>query len=207
MSALFALILVLSVLSSVSSAEDLGTVGATYSVIERDSLKEIEERAAQVDWNKVLGDRKREMVRNFRPKGLAHLPKAEENRVFSVDMTYILLFDIPDGKGGILYPRGYAFNPLEYVFSPGILVFIDGTDPGQVEWFRSSGYYGDVRVKLLLTDGSYYELMEELKMPVFYAPEIMVSRLRLKAVPSVVTQKGKSMEVKEVALEGEKDAS
>jgi conjugal transfer pilus assembly protein TraW len=208
MRALFTLMLILSVLSGVSAAENLGTVGATYPIVERDSLEEIEEKAAEVDWNKVLGeDRKEEMVRNFRPKDLKSLTKAEEDRVFSVDMTYTLPFDIPEGKGGILYPRGYSFNPLEYVFSTAVLVFIDGADPEQVEWFRASEYYGDVRVKLLLTGGSYFGLIEELGMPIFYASDVVVSRLRLKAVPSVVMQKGKSMEVREVALEGEKDAS
>jgi len=26
-------------------------------------------------------------------------------------MTYTTEIDVPDGKGGVLYPKGYTFNP------------------------------------------------------------------------------------------------
>jgi len=52
-----ALIALLLGVSSVQ-AKVLGTFGMTYRISERDALTEIEERARQVDWHKVLDKRK-----------------------------------------------------------------------------------------------------------------------------------------------------
>ena len=51
---------VLALLSGTVSVEAkvLGTYGATYPIAERDALEEIQERARQVDWQKVLDRRK-----------------------------------------------------------------------------------------------------------------------------------------------------
>jgi conjugal transfer pilus assembly protein TraW len=141
-----------------------------------------------------------EKIKNYRPEGMEALPAAVKDRVFSVDMTYTLDFDIPDGKGGIIYPRGYRFNPLDYIFLPNILVVIDGADARQVKWFQLSSYAKDTRVMLLLSGGSYKAVMEKLKRPVFYADGKMTAKFQLKALPVVIVQKGDVMEVREYAL-------
>ncbi len=43
-------------------------------------------------------------------------------------MTFTLGNDIPDGKGGVLYPKGYAFNPSNYLSLTSLLVVIDSDD-------------------------------------------------------------------------------
>ncbi|MFZ0450126.1 MAG: hypothetical protein WAL98_12865, partial [Desulfatiglandaceae bacterium] len=63
-----------------------------------------------------------------------------------------------------------------------------------------SDYAGGFDSMLLLTGGSYYDLGKKLKRPVFYATTDMVKRFQLGAVPSIVHQKGRYMEVREVAL-------
>ena len=195
------LFLLILFLAAAVHGKDLGTIGATYSIAEKDALREIEERAKEVDWEKAF-DRKRmkDRIRGYRPEGMETLLAAREDRVFPVDMTWTLDFDIPDGKGGILYPKGFSFNPLAYVFLPNVLVVIDGNDTRQVEWFRTSPYAKDPRVMLLLTGGSYGSLMEKLKRPVFYANGKIIKRFQLKAIPAVIVQKGTVMEVREYAL-------
>jgi conjugal transfer pilus assembly protein TraW len=196
-------LLLVFLLAATVHGKDLGTIGATYPTAEKDALVEIEERAKKVDWEKALDMKKmKESIRDYRPEGMEQLPTAREDRIFPVDMTWTLDFDIPDGRGGILYPRGFSFNPLAYVFLPSVLVVIDGEDARQVEWFKTSPYAKDQRVMLLLTGGSYGAVMEKLKMPVFYANGKIVRRFQLKAVPAVVVQKGTLMEVREYALEG-----
>ena len=181
--------------------------GTTYPIKERDSLEEIEERASQVNWDEIFSPaRKGELIKNFKPKDLVPLPRVEEARVFSVDMTYTLEFDIPDGQGGILYPKGFTFNPLDYLNYKKTLVFINGADREQVDWFKKSEYYKNLNVKLLITDGFYYYLREEMGIPVFYSRELIVNRLQLKAVPSVVRQTGQYMEVTEIDVDQEKDS-
>ena len=188
-------------LSSPAFSGDLGTIGAVYPIAEPDALAEMKAKAARVDWKKYL-DREKltRRIREFRPKDLVRLPAAGHDRTFLVDMSFTLDMDIPDGKGGILYPRGFTFNPLDFVSFNRTLVIIDGSDKRQVEWFRRSAWQGDVKAMLLLTGGSWYGVEEKLKRPVFYAEKILVTRLGLRAVPSVAVQKGRFMEVREYEI-------
>jgi conjugal transfer pilus assembly protein TraW len=123
---------------------------------------------------------------------------ARKDRTFLVNMTYILERDIKDEKGKIVYPAGYAFNPLDYVAYPRTLVILNGKRPEQIRWFEKSSYAKDAQSTLLLTDGSYGELSMSLKRPLFYASTKLIEAFRIQAVPSVVRQLGACMEVTEV---------
>ncbi len=187
----------LLLLSLPAFAKDLGTVGKTYPIAERDALSELEDRARRIDTKKMLTKVRPE---KYRPENLKHLPRASKTRSYLVDMSYTVQEDIPDGKGGILYPRGYTFNPLSYMPFRKTLVVIDGNDRLQVEWFAGSRYKSDPAVMLLLTDGASGDVQRRVRRPVFYATEPIVNRFRLSAVPSVVRAKGTNMEVEEIAV-------
>lgn len=190
--------IVLLVGVSSAQAKEIGDFGMTYRIVERDALVEIGERAKRVDWHKVLDKRK---VENFQgPPDRVRLPRAKRDRNFQVDMTYTTEIDVPDGKGGILYPKGYTFNPLDYVTYPKTLVVIDGADPEQVKWFATSEYDKRLDVALLLSEGRFGAVSKRISRPLFYADRKIIERLKLKAVPSVVRQKGRVMEVTEVKL-------
>ena len=183
-------------------AKVIGTYGTTYRISERDAMSEIEERARQVDWSKVLDKRK---VENYQgPPDKVSLPRAKRNRSFPVDMTYTTEIDVPDGKGGILYPKGYTFNPLDYVNYPKTLVIINGTDPDQVKWFAASEYDKRLDVTLLNSEGNFGTVSKRISRPLFYADRMIIERFKLKSVPSVIKQKGRLMEVTEVVLPGGK---
>jgi len=163
------------------------------------ALAEIQEAAARVDWDKAIDRQKKlEMIKNFRPGDLHPLPVAEVDRSFLVDMTYTLDSDIPDGKGCVLYPRGFSFNPLDYVSLTSVLVVIDAGDRRQVDWFKVSPYAEDYRTRLILSGGDYYDLSEELDRPVFYLKDTVARRLQLSAVPSVIRQQDNMLLVREV---------
>ncbi|MDD2732628.1 MAG: hypothetical protein PHF56_01705 [Desulfuromonadaceae bacterium] len=179
-------------------AKVLGTFGVTYLIAEKDALAEIEARARQVDWNKVLDKKK---IENYQgPPDRVSLTRAKRNRSFPVDMTYTTEIDVPDGKGGVLYPKGYTFNPFDYVTYPKTLVVIDGSDQEQVKWFAASEYDKRLDVTLLLTEGNFGTVSKRISRPLFYADRKIVERLKLKAVPSIIRQKGRLMEVTEVLL-------
>lgn len=191
------LITLLLITASVQ-ARVLGTYGRTYQISEKDALAEIEARARQVDWNKVLDTKK---VENYQgPPDRMSLPRAKRNRSFLVDMTYTTEIDVPDGKGGIIYPKGYTFNPLDYVIYPKTLVVINGSDPEQVKWLSGSEYNKRLDVTLLLTEGSFKAVAKKVSRPVFYADRKIIERLKLKALPTIIRQKGRLMEVSEVAM-------
>jgi len=192
-----------------SGVVNLGKFGAVYPIEERDALEELAEAASKVDWAKIFDPQKfAERVKNFRPPNLKKVPRAARERVRLVDLTWTLPFDIPKVNEhgeivGVLYPQGYTFSPLDYVTYPGILVILDGEDHLQLAWFERSSYFDDPKVRLLITQGSWYELSEKYKRPVFYAASILLDRLKIERVPSVVRQKGRYMEVREVDVEKE----
>ena len=189
-----------------ASVHNLGVLGRTYSIVERDALEEIQERAKAVNWEKAFNRKDaKKKIKNYKPRNLSKLPRALENKAFLVDMTYTLDIDIPDGKGNILYPKGYTFNPLEYVQVPNTIVVIDGTDKEQVEWFSKSNYANDYNTTFMISDGSYYDLMKKFKRPVYFADDRIIDRLKLKAVPSIIRQKDKYMEVCEVGIKKKSD--
>jgi len=193
---LVAVLLLLSV--QVGQTRVLGTFGKTYRIVERDALEEIMERAGQVDWQSKLDKLKPE---NYRPGWLARLPRAGEDRTFLVDMTYTLGFDIPDGKGGILYPKGYRFNPLDYLPFNQTLVVVDGDDPLQLDWLQASELLSGPDTVLLLCGGSYVDLSKSLGRPVYYLNRQIVDRFHLRSVPSVIRRRDKLMEVREINVE------
>ena len=185
--------------SPAAAARDLGVVGNTYPVAEPDALQEIREKAKSMDLKRSRA--KLEIkAKDFRPENLPVLKTATANRSFTVDLTWSLGFDITDGKGRIVYPKGYTFNPLDYVRYARTIVVINGGDKRQVGWFENSGYSRDINTLLLITDGSYYRLGQKLRRQVFYANSAIVERFGLKAAPSVIQQKGSMLEVKEIAV-------
>jgi len=187
-------------ITSAAYAKELGTVGATYAIAERDALAEIEQKAKGIDWRQVIT---RKAIEEYDgPQDRVRLPRAARERSFPVDMTYTLQMDVPDGKGGVLYPKGYTFNPLDYITFARTLVVINGSDPEQVKWFAASEYRGRIDVMLLLTEGPYRSLGKKLDSPMFYADSLLIERLRLAAVPSTVRQEGKVMVVHEYGIPG-----
>ena len=178
-------------------AKVVGTFGRVYPIAEPDALAEIEERARSINWQSILAKEKPE---DFRPSNLVALPRASHDRSFLVDMTYTLEFDVPDGHGGILYPRGYRFNPLDYVPFSQTLVILDGDDPDQLAWLQNSSFLKDSTSMILLTRGAFSTVGEHLGRAVFYADRRILERFNLTAVPSVVTRRGRLMEVKEIEI-------
>ncbi len=191
------------VLAGSGYAKDLGTAGATYPIAEKDAITEMQERAKQVDWEKAIKkDKMEKAIKNFKPGGIKQLPRAADSRVFHVDMTYTLEVDIKDKDWNVLYPKGFVFNPLDYIHNPGtIFVVINGADQSQVNWFKKSRYMSDPNVTLMITDGPYYELSKRLKRPVFYAIDGVVERFELQYLPSIIQQKGRFMEVNEIDVD------
>jgi conjugal transfer pilus assembly protein TraW len=184
--------------------KNLGVVGKTYPVVEPDVLAELKEEAARE--NRFGDNAFLERMKTYQPEDIHNLPQATMDRTFLVDMTYTLERDLLDGDGKVIYPRGFTFNPLDYVsFSGGILV-IDGNDSAQIKWFKETPYADNHQVRLLLSDGYAYELINQFKRSVFYLTDEIADRLHLSAVPALIIQKGDRLQVREFLVpEGEHD--
>lgn len=178
-------------------AKDLAVTGRTYGIAERDALDELEGHVKAVDWQKHLKSIK---PANFRPANLTSLPRATKAQTFLVDMSYTLENDIVNDKGELIYPKGYRFNPLDYIQYKRTLVIINGEDSDQIRWFQSSELRKHLEVSLFITQGTSSELAKKMKRPVFYATNPLIGRFQLKAVPSIIKANGRNMEINEVVV-------
>ena len=175
--------------------EQLEPVGPTSAVIESDLVDELRQRAVSVDVEQL-----RHAQAGYQPANLHALPRATKDATTMVDLTHTLEQDVQDANGQVLYPAGFTFNPLRYVFLSGALVVIDGSDPEQVAWFQGSPYVKNHRALLLLSGGLAAPLRDELARPVAYLTEDIAQRLQLRAVPSIVVERDNQLVIREVSL-------
>lgn len=176
---------------------ELEPVGAVYPVVEPDVRIEMKRNAAE----KLEKQRQEFQAKPYQPSDLQSLRKAGQDRSFAVDMTYTLDRDLKTQDGNIVYPKGYTFNPLDYTGLSIGLVVIDGSDPTQVEWFKESPYSSNHKVKLLLSGGYASSLSSELNRSVFYLDREVAERFQLTAVPCVVVQRDKHIQVTEYLVQ------
>ncbi len=174
-------------------AKDLGVVGNTYPIIEPDIILEMKQKMANQE--RLNSAMLRNRLRDYKPADLHELPKATKDKQKIVDMTYTLPADLLDADGKIIYPKGFTFNPLDYVTFRRGLVILNGGDQEQLHWFETSPYYESHQAMLLITDGSAYDLISQLQRPVFYLTSDIATRLQLAAVPSVVIQEQDKMQI------------
>ncbi|EKD37930.1 MAG: hypothetical protein ACD_75C00934G0001 [uncultured bacterium] len=190
--AIFSLLISASAWATVS--RHLGIVGRTFPIVEPDLLAELRESSSQFEQSR---EELLAQIKNYQPANLHPLPRATADRTFLVDMRYILDRDLTDAHGNIIYPKGYSFNPLEYIVLAGGLIVIDGSDPSQVSWFMRSPYSQNQQTKLLLVGGQAADLIEKVQRPAFYLTSDMAERLRLAAAPALIMRKGDKMQVQE----------
>ncbi len=182
---------------------------ATYPIREPDLLTEIQERAKYVNYS-AIRKRFEELYKHYKPKEIVQLPPAKKSYSYLVDMTYELPFDVPkvDRNGrivGILYPKGFKFNPLKYIpVDPPVLVIFDGDRKEEVGWVKKHFKDFPVYHKLIITDGNWQKLTKLFKEQVYFLTPEIQERLKLKETISVVRREGDYMRVDVIAVQGEK---
>ncbi|WP_273766976.1 hypothetical protein [Aeromonas hydrophila] len=186
---------ILSILSAslitFSLQVDAGVIGQTYDIDEPDALTEIEQKVASVDWNKALN----KPTEQWGALQGHSLPYATETRSRSVVPFYTTEFEITDQTGKVTYPKGFTFNPLEFVTLPQRIVIID---PRQESWLADHVKASD---QIIFTQGNVLKAKERLQVPIFILDEKTRSRLDIKVVPTIVEQKGKMLVLHEFAYQ------
>ncbi|WP_298673213.1 conjugal transfer protein TraW [uncultured Sphingomonas sp.] len=176
---------------------DTSTIGRTWPIAEPDAMAEIEARAARQPAN---------IASRFGPRSKwsalrgATLGVTQQQRVRSVVPFYTLEQEIrlPDGK--ILYPKGFAFNPLTYVSLPQRLFIVHPRDLG---WATRAASASDW---IILTGGGdpaddALSLSEKSGRALFILEERMKERLGLTVAPVIVRQVGQRLELTEIPPE------
>jgi len=180
-----------------SVAEDI-VVGKTYQVVEKDSIRELEEKAVSVNWAAVTSPA-RNKLSAYRPADYYPLPHTTEYKKYTVSLVHTVEFDVKDANGDVIYPKGYQFNPLDYVTLPYEMLFIDGDERNHREWAKQYIKEHDV-IQLFVVNGSVFDLIKELDRKVFYAGHRITDRLKIKSVPSVAYQEGNTLNVENIFL-------
>ena len=181
------------------AATILPSLGKTFEIAEPNALEEIQRRVAErgAAITTQLKENARESFKTYQPSNMAQLPPAPQDRIRDVDLTWVLPYDILNKDGDILYPEGFTVNPTDFVYWRKRMIVIDGTDPAQVRWLIKSGMHLDPLSMILLSDGSYIDMMKELGTKVFYLDTTIKDRFQLQYVPSVVVQNQKNFRVAE----------
>lgn len=168
-------------------------IGKTYSVVESDMLADIEKAASETNWKEVM-DKDQDKWGAF--VGVP-LPVATTDNVRRFIPWYSSEFDIRDPRNGkILYPKGFTFNPLEYVSMPFRVLIVS---PDQDDWLIANVKPTD---QIIYTHGNVLKKTTDLNLQrsVYILNHEIVSQFKLKFTPSIVEQHNKAYQITEVEL-------
>lgn len=173
--------------------------GGTYKIAEPDVLSEVQSRQ-----NRAVKEIERQSKREIDEiKKLKGEPLARAQKTFSyyVDPTYTLLEDIPrvdrnGNKIGVLYPKGYRFNPLDYIrIAPPPIIAFNACDKKEVELVkRLSSGRPDV---MYASSGCEVEdFPKNIDRKLYLVTDEMKDRFDLKYTVSVVSVDMKAKRIK-----------
>ena len=187
-----------------SFAVVVGKFGSTYQIKERDAYEEILEKARTVNKNYLVSLLKKSLMDKFEVSKVK-VKKAEETTTRRHVLNYTLPFDIKDHNGRIIYPKGYSFNPLDYVKIPFVVVFFDGTSGKELEWLKKSGFLKRPDTMLVAVKGNIYDLNLQLKKTVYAGSKDMLGIFGVEKTPSYVYQESNYFIITEVGVYGQKN--
>mgnify|MGYP001579505787 CR=1 FL=1 len=193
------LLAALTAFSNVVAARDIGTIGPTYQILERDLVDLIKDRLNQKKSTGELDALNQQMKSRgkqyaARPQGIT-LPPAAEYKAIALNPLYTLDKDIADANGKILYFKGTQVNPLKLKPLTKSLCFFDGDDEKQVQWILQF-CAKEKKNKLIMINGDYLALSKKTQLRLYFDQRgFLVNRFGITAVPSVVRQSGEVLYV------------
>jgi conjugal transfer pilus assembly protein TraW len=104
---------------------------------------------------------------------------------------------ITDGRGNVVVAAGTVINPLAIKPLTKKVYFIDAKDARQLQWVKKGIAAND---KVILLGGSIFKASEVLQRHVYMDINGLYGRMKIRSLPSVVSQEGVKLKVEEVAL-------
>lgn len=191
-------------LVSAVRAADHGQMGETFPIIETDLLTAIETKLKNLEASGGIEALQRQMQSQAvasvrRPKPVEGLSPATARREWLFDPSIALEDDIHDTKGNLIATRGSRVNPLDMVSLSQDLVFVDGTNPAQIDWAVRS--FGAAKAKIVFVSGSPFDAMKPYQRRFYFDQGGgLVARFGIRHTPAVVTGAGRALKVSEVPL-------
>jgi conjugal transfer pilus assembly protein TraW len=190
--------------SHCAHARDLGVIGPVYAIAEPSLLEVIQAKLRQMQANGDLSRLQRESQARIRreveqPVPVAGITKTTRARSFHFDPSIEVPYPILDAEGRVIVAPGTRVNPLDTVSLSRPLLFIDARDSTQLDQAQRLLGERKGQLKLILTGGSYLDLMRRWKLAVFYDQQGQLStQLGIRHVPALVTQDGKRLRIDEL---------
>lgn len=191
-------------LSFVARAQDLGVIGPVYPIAEPSLLEVILSKLREAEATGVLARIQRKTQANVKrgieqPAPVERITKTIKARSFYYDPSIVVPYAITDAEGKVIVTPGTRVNPLDTVSLSKALLFIDARDSAQVGRARKIIDERGGKVKVILTGGSYLDLMRRWKRPVFYDQQgALTEKLGIRHVPALVSQEGKKLKIEEI---------
>jgi len=196
--------LILFLLFSVSvelQAKDFGVVGHTFDIVEEDlfeviqsRLKVLEENGSLLAHQQHIQEKTIEKIK--KPPAVPGLTKTTTHRIFDVDPSIHVPYDLSDHTGQVFVKAGTRINPLDYFSLKKPLAFIDGDDEQQVQWALKD------QAKIILVKGSPLALSDRYGTPFYFDQGgRLIEKFGIEQVPAHIFQAGKVLKVEEILLE------
>ncbi|MHB0926997.1 MAG: type-F conjugative transfer system protein TraW [Gallionellaceae bacterium] len=187
-----------------ANAEDLGVIGKTYDIAERDLIEVIKDKLRNMEKTGELAKRQTEYKNRVmsgieHPRPIPGIQATETANTHYYDPSIVTDKDIADATGKILYPRGMRVNPLDYIGWNKYLLFVDARDQKQLDMSKRIMATSDKPVKLVLVAGEPLNLMRKWKKQVYYDQGgILARRFAITQVPAIVRQEGRRLRIDEL---------
>ena len=191
-------------LTQTAHAQHLGVIGPIYPIAEPSLLALIQSKLRELTAYGGLERLQRESQARIRrqieePAPVAGIARTATPRTFHFDPSIEVPYPISDAEGRLIGAPGTRVNPLDVVSLSCPLFFFDARDAEQVERARREIAEHRGQVKLILTGGSYLDLMSRWKQTVYYDQQgLLTTRLGIRQVPARVTQDGKRLRIDEL---------
>jgi conjugal transfer pilus assembly protein TraW len=199
-----ALVAAAILLSFAARAQDLGVIGPVYPIAEPSLLEVILSKLREAEATGVLSRLQRDTQTNVKrgieqPAPVTRITKTIKARSFYYDPSIVVPYPIADADGKVIVAPGTKVNPLDTVSLSTTLLFIDARDAAQVGRARNIIDERGGKVKVILTGGSYLDLMRRWKRPVFFDQQgQLTDKLGIRHVPALVSQEGKRLRIDEI---------
>jgi len=200
-------LLIVSTLLPAAQAASLGVIGPTYPIGEESALEMIMSRLRAKERSGELQRYQQEGVRRSLAS-VKHMPpvagigtaRVKAERLIDPTVHYAQAIRIDDGQ--IVVPAGTSINPLDIIRLSKRLVFFDGRDPAQAAAVRRMLGREPRAVKPILVAGSWLDLTKAWKTQVYFDQRgTLAQRFGIHAVPTVISQQGRSLLLQEVPAE------
>jgi len=176
-------------------AHSLGVHGQLFPIEEVDMRQLLAESLSRVDTEKIEKELTTSAETFFERMPPSTLTPAERTASRwidpSVEVTSEVRVPVKDPSTGEwawqpLHPAGTRVNPLEHVQPKDRMLFFNAESLAETEFVKEVIKKHKLAVMPVATGGNIKPLFEEMKRPVFYANDAILTRFQVKHTPSLL---------------------